>query len=348
MVSTNPNHLELTTTQSILAHVAFTAFWYILRLWVQRRVAEYVKNHPKLIPDERREAFSESFWKAVSYTGLVIFDYFSSLEYFEKPLALYDEFPNTTTTPAFVFFYLLQVTYYMAATIQHIDGTEERRKDFWQMLIHHFATIALVAGSFNVGLFRIGTIVFLFHDVCDVILESAKMATFMKWKYDEVIWITLMVAWVAFRIVLFSMKVLIPIWYDINYLAENKIVPETIYWYRRPLAFFLYTITALNIFWLSLMIKGAWKILVKKEKFEGDPREKKQLQNDNGKGESESESNNKNHSNNDNNNSPSEGSASDNSRVGNGSGTHHNNSTPTVVTAATTSSPAAKKRSKKD
>lgn len=46
-----------------------------------------------------------------------------------------------------------------------------KRKDFWQMFIHHIATIVLMALSWMVNLHRIGSLVLVVHDCADILLE---------------------------------------------------------------------------------------------------------------------------------------------------------------------------------
>jgi len=46
-----------------------------------------------------------------------------------------------------------------------------KRKDFWQMFIHHIATISLMCFSWVGNLTRIGSLVLLVHDSADIFLE---------------------------------------------------------------------------------------------------------------------------------------------------------------------------------
>jgi len=46
-----------------------------------------------------------------------------------------------------------------------------KRKDFWQMFVHHLTTISLLGFSWVCNLTRVGSIVLLLHDSADILLE---------------------------------------------------------------------------------------------------------------------------------------------------------------------------------
>lgn len=46
-----------------------------------------------------------------------------------------------------------------------------KRKDFWQMFIHHIATISLLSFSYIVNFVRVGSLVLVVHDCVDYWLE---------------------------------------------------------------------------------------------------------------------------------------------------------------------------------
>ncbi|VVC87591.1 unnamed protein product [Leptidea sinapis] len=63
----------------------------------------------------------------------------------------------------------ISITFYWSLTISQF--WDVRRKDFWQMFIHHIATIALFSFSWVCNLHRIGTLVLICHDCADIFLE---------------------------------------------------------------------------------------------------------------------------------------------------------------------------------
>jgi len=50
-----------------------------------------------------------------------------------------------------------------------VINIEDRRKDHWQMLTHHFVTIALIAASYAYHQTRVGNLILVLMDVVDLI-----------------------------------------------------------------------------------------------------------------------------------------------------------------------------------
>lgn len=57
-------------------------------------------------------------------------------------------------------YYLTQLAFWMSCLL--FIAFEVKRSDFWQMLVHHFATIFLVGGSYALNYHRIGLLVQIF------------------------------------------------------------------------------------------------------------------------------------------------------------------------------------------
>lgn len=68
-------------------------------------------------------------------------------------------------------YYLVQLAYHMHSFLSHLCST--RRKDFWEMLIHHIAAVTLITTSYCFNFVRIGILVFLVHDCSDVFTYGA-------------------------------------------------------------------------------------------------------------------------------------------------------------------------------
>ena len=54
-------------------------------------------------------------------------------------------------------------------------------QDFWQMMVHHFATISLMVMSWSANMVRVGSLVLCVHDAVDYILEASTNVVTQIW-----------------------------------------------------------------------------------------------------------------------------------------------------------------------
>ena len=75
-----------------------------------------------------------------------------------------------------------------------------KRKDFWEMLIHHNTTIALIMFSCSTHFTRVGTLVSIIHDASDDLLELAKIFRYINYRRScDAVFVIFAVVWVVTR-----------------------------------------------------------------------------------------------------------------------------------------------------
>ena len=129
--------------------------------------------------------FAEQGWQTLYYTmqwiyGVVrtlsvLFNAFFpiSLQYIYRnvPNMLADPWSNYPHIPlpsVVKGYYLMQIAFYVHAVL--IINAEARRKDHWQMMTHHVITIALVIISYSYNFTRVGCLIMVIMDWCDITL----------------------------------------------------------------------------------------------------------------------------------------------------------------------------------
>ena len=75
-------------------------------------------------------------------------------------------------TDALKAYYLLYAARYSQGMVSVF--IEHKRKDFWEMLVHHFVTVSLIGISYVYGWNRVGAVVMILLDPADVPLHIAK------------------------------------------------------------------------------------------------------------------------------------------------------------------------------
>jgi len=161
------------------------------------------------------------------------------------------------------FYYLVALTFYASQII--ILNIEERRKDHWQMFTHHVVTVALIAGSYQVHLTRVGSAILFVLDWCDIFLPLAKMFKYLDLPMlADITFVFFLVSWFITRQVIFvklvwsvtfEMPVALPL--DWN-PAEDRLVT------RRGWIFFfssLWILVVLLCLWFYLGCKVAYNVI---------------------------------------------------------------------------------------
>ncbi|RMX90611.1 hypothetical protein D0868_14477 [Hortaea werneckii] len=75
-------------------------------------------------------------------------------------------------------YYLSQSAFWIQQIV--VLHLEERRKDHWQMLTHHFITVGLLAGSYPYRHWRVGNAVLVCMDLVDFIFPLAKILKYLE------------------------------------------------------------------------------------------------------------------------------------------------------------------------
>jgi len=135
------------------------------------------------------------------------------------------------------------------------------------MLLHHVVTTVLIGLSYIQGALRVGAVILVVQDLCDVVLEFAKILTALAPKrVSEAAFGVMIICWVYTRLYLFPFACL-PLCFDLPDHAANIIR------YYDIIRVFLVVIAVLNYFWFSLIVRVLYRKLVLQKSIE-DIREK--------------------------------------------------------------------------
>nr|XP_049699062.1 ceramide synthase 6 isoform X1 [Helicoverpa armigera] len=145
--------------------------------------------------------FSENAWKVVFYTCNFTFGLYTlwDKEWLWDIDQCYIGYPHQGLTNDIWWYYMISAAFYWSLTISQF--WDVRRKDFWQMFVHHIATILLLSFSWVCNLHRIGTLVLLLHDCADIFVESVKASKYAKYqKLCDALFLMLIVVWIGTRV----------------------------------------------------------------------------------------------------------------------------------------------------
>jgi len=104
-------------------------------------------------------------------------------------------------------YYILQTSFYISLSMSM--ALDVKRKDFWEMVVHHCATLLLLWFSWTVNMVRIGMLILVCHDAVDYWMEGAKLAKYMRYQtLCDVLFIIFTITWFVTRLVIYPVKLM--------------------------------------------------------------------------------------------------------------------------------------------
>lgn len=209
--------------------------------------------------------FCESCWRWLYYTFAFSYGVFCL---WDKPW-LWDinhswyDYPHQSITSDCWWYYMFSLAFYWSLAVSQFFDV--KRKDFWQMFVHHIATICLMGFSWVCNLHRIGTLVLLVHDCADIFLEAAKMAKYSTYqRVCDVLFVIFTLLWITTRLGVYPMWII----YSTTIEAPTFVAMFPAYYIFN---FLLILLLVLHLFWTYVILKIAYKSMVAGQ-MEGDLR----------------------------------------------------------------------------
>ncbi|KAI8117872.1 Ceramide synthase 6 [Lucilia cuprina] len=145
--------------------------------------------------------FCENTWRCIYYTYSFIF---GVIVLWDKPWfwdvkSCWYGYPHQSVSSDIWWYYMISMAFYWSLTVtQFVDV---KRKDFWQMFIHHMVTLLLMSLSWICNLHRVGSLVLVIHDCADIFLEAAKLTKYANYqKLCDIIFGIFTVIWIITRL----------------------------------------------------------------------------------------------------------------------------------------------------
>jgi hypothetical protein len=142
------------------------------------------------------------------------------------------------------------------------------RGDFREMAIHHVITNALIMTSSFFRFTRIGSMVFVLHDLSDVPVDMSKLANFVKWKTATTFsFIALLIFWVLLRLLALPLVIIKTVLYE-GTVHMGTIPLGPFYYHLAYLTVFkilLLSIFFLHIVWFIILVRIALRLALKGE-----------------------------------------------------------------------------------
>lgn len=98
--------------------------------------------------------------------------------------------------------FVISLGFYLSLTFTQFS--DRKRKDFWQMFIHHALVLLLMSLSWVANLNRVGSLVYVVHDFACIFVDAWKCLKFANVrKATDVAYTFFIFAWIVSRLIIF-------------------------------------------------------------------------------------------------------------------------------------------------
>ncbi|CAL1547307.1 unnamed protein product [Lymnaea stagnalis] len=211
--------------------------------------------------------FCESSWRMLFYFLIFWYGVYLHLDktWFYDTLQAWVGWPHHNVTSDVYWYYMIEGAFYISLLFSLC--TDNKRKDFTEMVIHHVATLLLMGMSWINNFVRIGTLVLLVHDAVDSWMEAAKVAKYLGYdKVCERLFFVFMVVWVLTRMILFPLRIIRSTMFEALIGLQDPTVGWCTMW--SIYNFLLIILQILHIIWfyyICLIAKDAFRGQVQKD-----------------------------------------------------------------------------------
>ncbi|XP_029285626.1 LOW QUALITY PROTEIN: ceramide synthase 4a [Cottoperca gobio] len=221
----------------------------------QRKIQTWFRHRRNQDRPGNTKKFSEASWRFVFYVA----SFTAGLgSLFDTPW-LWDHrecwrgYPKQPVAEAHYCYYVLEMGFYLSLLL--CVSVDVKRKDFREQVIHHIATIFLIAFSYCANFVRVGTLVMLVHDSSDFLLESAKMFHYAGWRGQcDSLFVVFALVFLLTRLVVFPGRVV----HATLVVSQEFFQPFFGYYFFNAL---LLVLQALHIFWAYLILRMVYKFM---------------------------------------------------------------------------------------
>jgi ceramide synthetase len=244
--------VDIPVTAALYVAVLFTVARYAAQFLLEIVFKQLVPRNDNRKENAKRCAESAVKLVYYSFSWFWLLKVVKSLGIWENTMSCIEFFPYPVTF-SIMGVYVWELGFYISGLVCHFT-IETRRKDFWEMALHHLVTICLIAGSVHMQYERIGLMILLLHDISDIFLETGKIFTYMD--NDPVAttaFLGLIVTWFVARCVYFPLKILRSVW--VEHVGHMQIP------YGIHFGLLLLILQVLNVFWFGLLLNMAYKKL---------------------------------------------------------------------------------------
>nr|GMD39151.1 ASC1-like protein [Ipomoea batatas] len=218
-----------------------------------------IKKGPKR---KKIDKFKESAWKFLHYFSSEAFALYVC---YDEPWLTNTKYfwmgpgdnlwPDHKYKPKMKGYYMYAGGFYIYSIFALVFW-ETRRSDFAAQMAHHITSVSLILSSYILRFGRVGSMVLLLHEGCDVFMEFAKMSRYSGfYGLSDFSFLGFVLSWIIGRLILFPFWVLKSTSYDVVFiLGKDKHGRAEVLYYFMFNAL-LFGLMLLHIYWTKMILR---------------------------------------------------------------------------------------------
>ncbi|XP_045167942.2 ceramide synthase 2-like [Mercenaria mercenaria] len=226
----------------------------------EKQIEIWFRKRRKVDAPTPIQKFRECSWHLVFYTSFFVYGmvYLWQKPYFWKTIECWRDWPVQHVSNDMYWHYMIELAFYWSLVFTLFS--DNKRKDFKEMIIHHFATIVLMYFSWVLNFVRVGTLVLVVHDAADNWLALAKMSIYAKNKTaTDIFFGIFLLVWVLSRLIVYPFVVL----YCTTVEPFTIGLIDSTFGAHQFFNFFLYVLLVLHCIWTYMIFRIVYRKMVK-------------------------------------------------------------------------------------
>ncbi|KAK3592980.1 hypothetical protein CHS0354_023204 [Potamilus streckersoni] len=216
-----------------------------VEVWFRRRRLQDMPS--------KLDKFRECSWHLLFYVSIFVYGIaiLWNKPWFSETKYCWIGWPKQGIDRDVYWYYVLELGFYWS--LVYTLAVDHKRKDFYEMVIHHLVTILLIYFSWVLNFVRVGTLVLAVHDASDYWMAAAKMAKYInKQMLCEVSFVIFCITWIISRLIIYPYVVL----YTTTVETYGIVMDVTFgsHWFFN---FLLYILQVLHIIWTFMIARIA-------------------------------------------------------------------------------------------
>lgn len=245
--------------------IVFSFFRQFVTIWMCQPVGRWfgIKKEGKLARFGE-QVYAMVYFGVMGLWGVIIMSESDIWWYDTKHFWL--GYPHWDMKPMLKYYYLMQASYWCQQFIVLLLNLEKPRKDYSELIAHHFVTLWLIGWSYLINLTQIGNAVYVSMDIPDTWLAMTKILNYIQWEYTKVtVFILFLGVWTYFRLYL-NVVMLSSVWTEFDFMpisSQRWSPPDgvwLVWWMKYQIFVPLLLLLFLNLFWYFLILRITYRV----------------------------------------------------------------------------------------